>query len=177
MPGAASLTYRTPAARAASWGSGTSAESAAIFDAVHVVGPPDDGEGDVADGDTTGSDTLLDPSMGVPVQRQGGPGAINRLGQQVAAQERVDLWPLTLQRLVDRGVMHERHPDIGLEAGDGLLQGGGDLLGMPHERLHFGLSEVAPACPDEAASEPLRSPHAQPAAIHLEHHGLAFEHS
>src|SRR5262245_5815829 len=47
--------------------------------------------GDVADGDAARREALFAPPMGVAVQHEIGAGAIDRLGEQVAAEERVDL--------------------------------------------------------------------------------------
>src|SRR5438105_2258783 len=176
MPGEASLTYRRPAVRAASCDSTASTDIAAIFEAIHVVGPPYHRLRHVSNGDSAGSDALLDTSMSVAVKGQRGAGPIDGLAQQVAAQERVDLGPLALECLIDRGVVHERHPDVGVEAGEGHLQRCREVLGVPNERLHLGLPEVAPTRADEAAPESLRSRDPQATAAGLDYRGLSFQH-
>ena len=53
--------------------------------------------------------------------------------------------------------MEERDPHVGVQRRQGVLEGGGPLSTVDHERIHLGLAELAAARADEAAAEPLHA--------------------
>src|SRR4051812_2807145 len=124
-------------------------------------------ERDVAHGDASGSDTVLDPMVRVTVDDEVGTGAVDRLAEQVAPQERKDLEPLATERVLDRREVQQRDPYVGVERGERSVERIGESLRRLHECLHLGLAEVARARAGESATEPLRprNPHRGPADV------------
>ena len=89
------------------------------------------------------------------VEHQVGPGAVDRLGEKVAAQEWVDLQPLAYEGLLYRGVVQESHLQVRIQPAQSILQPVRHLLGVPDKGLHLGLAEVAATCSGETAAETL----------------------
>ena len=67
-----------------------------------VNGRPMHRLGDVAHRHTARRDAGPGAAVGVAVHGEVGAAGVDRLGEQVAAEERVDLQPLALERLLDR---------------------------------------------------------------------------
>ena len=116
--------------------------------------------------------------MGVAVEREIGAGAVDRLGQQVAPQEGIDLEPLALERVGRRAVMQLRHPGVAVlavEARQRLAQAVGDGVGVLHEGLHLRLAEGARVGARETSAEALDTGDSEPTAGQVEHDGVAFQ--
>ena len=92
--------------------------------------------------------------MGMPVQHQIAARRVDRLGQQVAAEERVDLRRLAVQGVPHRGVMKERDANVGREAVQACAQRRSRIDGDADEPLHLGLTELGRGRPREPAAEP-----------------------
>ena len=67
----------------------------------------DDWPGHIADGYTRRRGPFFDATMSMSVQHQVGAGTVYRRSEQVAAEERVNLEPLTLEGALDRGVVQQ----------------------------------------------------------------------
>src|SRR5215218_1241317 len=144
-------------------------------EAEHLVGAADHRGGDVADRDPAGGGAVAAAPVRVAVDDQVGPGPVDRLGQQVAAEEGVDLAGLAGQGLGHRRVVEQGDSPVGPQAVQGPLQPAGQGLGVTDERLHLGLAEVAGAGPGEAAAEPLGPGDPDPAATDLDDHRVALQ--
>src|SRR5438128_2669606 len=81
--------------------------------------------------------------MRVTMQDQIGSRVVYRFGQQIAAEEGVNLQPLAFQCRLDGRVMEERDAKVGVHACEGPLQPVGQHLRVRDERLHLGLAEIA----------------------------------
>ena len=89
----------------------------------HPVRGPDHRLGHVADPDAARRHAPLAAAVGVAVHGQVRAPGVDGLGQQVAAEERVDLQPLTDERLLDRRVVRQGDADVGVAGTPGF--GGG----------------------------------------------------
>src|SRR5581483_3443642 len=74
------------------------------------------------------------------------------------------------------GVVQQRHLDVGVEPGQGLLQTVGEAAGVGHEGLHLRLAELRPAGADEAAAEALGPRHADRRSVDRQDDGVALQH-
>src|SRR6266566_3692664 len=81
--------------------------------------------------------------MRVTMKDQVGSRVVYRFGQQIAAEEGVNLQPLAFQCRLDGRVMEEGDAKVGVQAGEGPLQPVGQHLRVRDERLHLGLAEIA----------------------------------
>jgi hypothetical protein len=62
--------------------------------------------------------------MGVAVESEVGAPLVDRLGQEMAAEEREDLQALAAQRVLDRRVVRERDAHVGVEVEQCVAQAG-----------------------------------------------------
>src|SRR5205823_4181793 len=76
---------------------------------IDVVRMSDDRLSDVANRNARRGSTLLRPMMGMAVQDQVRPRIVDRLCQQIAAEEGIDLESLALERRLDRRVVEQRY--------------------------------------------------------------------
>src|SRR5690606_15372563 len=134
----------------------------AFVQAVHRVRVLEHGQSDVPYPDPAGCKALLRALMRVTVHGEVRPGRVDRLPQQVAAEERIDLRRLPRQGVLSGGVMRQADDDVGVQVRQRLVQPRGEVPGVPDERLHLRLAEVAGALALEPAAEPLAARDAEP---------------
>ena len=84
----------------------------ALVQAVQVERALDQRLRHVADVDPAGRDALLAAAVGVAVEDEVGARVVDRLGEQVPAEERVDLEALAGQRRLDRREVEQRDADV-----------------------------------------------------------------
>jgi hypothetical protein len=113
----------------------------------------------------------------VAVDAEAGVRAVRRLGEKVAAKERVNPGRLALQRLGDRGVTGQRDTVAGAEVAKRFPGGLRQQPGAAGEGLDLRrLAELARAAVRKAAAEPLAASHAQPPAGQVKLHAAAVQH-
>src|SRR2546430_14089911 len=103
----------------------------------------DDRLSDVANRNARRGSTLFRSMMGMAVQDQVRPRIVDRLCQQIAAEEGIDLESLALERRLDRRVVEQRNPQIGVQVHQSLLEPIRQLLGVTDKGLHLRLAEIA----------------------------------
>jgi hypothetical protein len=140
------------------------------------VGAVQHRQGDVADQGAAGGGTALSSGMGMAVDVQPRARAVGRLGQEVAAQEWVDLWWLAQQCPRDRRVMGQRDQGVRVQPAQRPAQRVAQLPGVPHECLHLRLAELGRPEAREAAAEALAATDSEPPPWQVKHDAAAFKH-
>ena len=82
---------------------------------VHSESAADHRLGDVPHRNPPRRDPPLGPAVGMPVQHQIAACRVDSLRQEVAAEERVNLRRLAVQRVTHRLVVEERNANVGRE--------------------------------------------------------------
>jgi MFS family permease len=165
-----SLAIPAPHARRAR-GSG-----AGLADNVHGVSAAQHRQRHVADRSAARGGATLGACVGVAVDVQAGARAVGRLGEEVAAKERVNLRRLPLQGSHDRRVVGQRDGDVRVKPAQRRAKRVAEFPGVPHERLHLGLAELGRPEAGEAAAEALAAANAEPSAGQVKHDACAFKH-
>src|SRR5213080_176054 len=142
---------------------------------IDVVRMSDDRLSDVANWNARRGSTLLRPMMGMAVQDQVRPRIVDRLCQQIAAEEGIDLESLALQRRLDRRVVEQCNPQIGVQVHQSLLEPIRQLLGVTDKGLHLRLAEIAGMGPAKAAPESLGARDADSGAVNVQRYPLTFQ--
>src|SRR5437764_15035461 len=90
-------------------------DGATLWKGVELEGLPDHGERDVADGDACGGYSVFHTSVGVSVDDEVGAGEVDCLGEEVAAEEGIDLVSLGAKRGFHRREMHVGYALVGVQ--------------------------------------------------------------
>src|SRR3954463_12427991 len=149
---------------------------AAWLNAVDGVWPAEHRLGNVANGDATRRGPLLGAAVGVSVHEQVDPRSVRELGEQVAAEQRIQLGRLAVQRPADRRVVGQENAEVGIERTHGRLHRGGREHRRVREDLHLSFAERRRARADEPAAKTLAAGDPEPGPSDLEHRCGPLEH-
>ena len=146
-----------------------------VVEVVERVGPPDHRLGNIPHRYAAGGMALFVAGMGVPVDREVRARPVDRLGEQVAAQKRVDLQPFALERFRYRRVVQQRDLQIANQTLERRFQHRGALFRVADEGLHFRFAEIARAGAHEPAAEPFDAGYADARSVDVDGRPVSFE--
>jgi len=128
------------------------ADGPGLAEAVDGVGALQHRQRHISDGSAARSGAALGTRVRVAVDAEVGMRAVRRLGEEVAAEERVDLEGLARQRVGDRRVVGERDAEVGAQVAERLADSFGEQPGTKSTSCVGGIAPLA-----YAAAPPARA--------------------